>query len=68
MSTVRFTVDGMSCGHCAASVREGVGTIPDVNSVDVDVATGQVALDASGPVARDAIKRAVEEAGYRLGG
>lgn len=68
MSNINVTVTGMSCGHCAASVREEVGSIPGVNTVDVDVATGEVAIGTSGEVGVVAIKRAVEEAGYRLAG
>ncbi|MEN3318077.1 MAG: hypothetical protein V7643_1478 [Mycobacterium sp.] len=68
MSTVKVTVTGMSCGHCATSVREEVGTIPGVKGVDVDLASGEVTVDSEGPVETAAIKSAVEEAGYELAG
>ena len=66
MSTVTYRVDGMSCGHCASSVKQEVGSIPGVVSVDVDVATGKVAVDTSREVRVDAIERAIADAGYRL--
>lgn len=66
MNTVTVTVTGMSCGHCATSVREEVSGIPGVTAVDVDLASGKLVIDTAHEVEADAIKSAVEEAGYRL--
>jgi copper ion binding protein len=66
MSTTTITVTGMTCGHCATSVREEVGSIPGVSAVDVDLASGKVTIDSEQQVDADAIKDAVEEAGYEL--
>jgi copper chaperone len=66
MSAVTVTVTGMTCGHCAASVREEVGSIPGVSAVDVDLASGEVTVDSEAPLEAAAIKNAVEEAGYQL--
>ena len=66
MRTVTVTVTGMTCGHCASSVREEVGEIPGVTAVDVDLATGKVTVDSEHEVEPEAIQNAVEEAGYRL--
>jgi copper chaperone len=68
MSTVTVTVTGMTCGHCASSVREEVGSIPGVTAVDVDLASGKVTVDSERLVDDRAIKSAVEEAGYQLAG
>lgn len=66
MTTTTVTVSGMTCGHCAASVREEIGDIPGVRAVDVDVASGTVKIDSEQAVEAAAIKAAVEEAGYEL--
>lgn len=66
MNTVTITVAGMSCGHCASSVRGEVGQIPGVTAVEVDVTSGTVVIDSQGPLDEAAIRTAVEEAGYRL--
>ncbi|KUI43146.1 cation-transporting ATPase [Mycobacterium sp. IS-1590] len=66
MATTTVTVTGMTCEHCAASVREELGEIPGVKTVDVDVASGAVTIDSSEPVGAAAIRAAVEEAGYQL--
>jgi copper ion binding protein len=66
MSTVTITVTGMSCGHCASSVRDEIGSIPGVTVVDVDLASGTVTVDSVREVAPEAIQNAIEEAGYQL--
>jgi copper chaperone len=68
MSNVTVTVSGMTCGHCATSVREEVESIPGVTAVDVDVASGKLTIDSEVPIGTDAIQGAVEEAGYQLAG
>ena len=66
MTTTTVTVTGMTCGHCAASVREEIGEIAGVRTVEVDVASGLVTIDSDNPVDTSAIRSAVEEAGYQL--
>ena len=66
MSTSTVIVSGLTCGHCAASVREEVGALAGVTDVDVDVASGRVTISSSAPIEADAIRGAIEEAGYHL--
>lgn len=64
-----FLVTGMTCGHCVASVTEEVGAIAGVQSVDVVLKKGgasRVTVHADGPVDTEAVRAAVEEAGYQL--
>jgi copper chaperone CopZ len=68
MSTTTVIVTGMSCGGCALSVREEIGEIPGVHTVDVDLGSGTVIIESDGRVKAVAIKNAVEEAGYQLAG
>lgn len=69
MSTLTVTVTGMTCGHCASSVSEEIGRIAHVTAVDVDLASGTVTIEGGDrPIGTDAIKSAVEEAGYQLAG
>ena len=49
MRTTTITVMGMSCGGCASSVREEIGDIPGVNTVDVDLSSGTVIINSEGP-------------------
>jgi copper ion binding protein len=66
MTTQTFTVTGMTCGHCVASVTEEVSEIPGVENVDVTLETGQVTVTSAEPVDTAAVRAAVEEAGYQL--
>ena len=65
-STQTFTVTGMTCGHCVASVTEEVSELAGVETVDVDLATGAVTITSTTPHEDDAVRAAVEEAGYAV--
>ena len=64
--TTSWTVTGMTCGHCVASVTEELLEIDGVEAVDVDLATGAVNVTSAGPIERDVVAAAVDEAGYAL--
>jgi len=67
MSTVStWTVTGMTCGHCVASVSEEITEIEGVKNVDVVLETGAVTVTSIVPLDRAAVRAAVEEAGYAL--
>ena len=66
--TSTYTVVGMTCGHCVASVREEVTEVPGVETVDVELESGRLTVTSREPLADDLIEAAVVEAGYRLSG
>jgi copper chaperone len=68
MSQSTYTVTGMTCGHCVASVTEEISEIDGVTDVAVDLPTGAVTVTSSTPVDSAAVRAAVEEAGYQLAG
>ena len=55
-------VQGMSCGHCVASITSAVTALPGVTGVDVDLAAGAVRVDGTPDAA--AVTAAIEDAGY----
>ncbi|SES25362.1 Copper chaperone CopZ [Actinokineospora terrae] len=61
-----YTVAGMTCGHCAASVTEELTAIGGVSGVEVDLATGAVTVTSAAQLDRGAVAAAVTEAGYQL--
>lgn len=65
-ATSTFTVSGMTCGHCVASVKEEVSEIAGVSQVDVDLETGRLVVVSSDPVDPAAVRAAVDEAGYDI--
>src|SRR5690606_24134597 len=66
MATTTYAVEGMTCQHCVNAVTEEVEQIPGVESVQV--ALDEQAVTVTGPedLSVDAIRAAVEEAGYTL--
>jgi copper chaperone len=70
-TTTRWTVTGMTCGHCEAAVRDEVGRLDGVTAVEVDlVPAGSSVLTLTSDTAPDeaAVRAAVDEAGYELVG
>ncbi|MEQ7845736.1 heavy-metal-associated domain-containing protein [Nocardioides kribbensis] len=65
-STAQYTVTGMTCGHCVASVTEEVSEIPGVTDVDVVLETGSLTVTSSTPVDDALVRAAVDEAGYQV--
>ena len=66
MATKTYTVTGMTCAHCVSSVGSEIGQIPGVTDVQVDLASGAVAVSSEQPVDDAAVAAAVDEAGYEL--
>jgi copper chaperone len=68
MSTASYTVTGMTCSHCVASVTEEVAEIPGVTDVAVDLASGGLTVTSDAPLDDATVRAAVEEAGYQVAG
>ena len=60
-----YTVKGMTCSHCVASVREEVTDVAGVETVDVDLASGRLTVTGD-DVDDAAVRAAVDEAGYEV--
>ncbi len=68
MSENSYTVTGMTCAHCVASVTEEIGEIEGVSDVRVDLPTGAVTVVSTAPLDEGRVRAAVTEAGYELAG
>lgn len=62
--TIKFNVQGMTCGGCARAVTNAVQQADPGASVDVDLAGKTVSIGSSADPAR--LKAAIEEAGYTV--
>jgi copper chaperone len=60
----RFKVEDISCGGCAASIRNAVLRVPGVRAIDADPQSKDVVVDAPVDVTREAIVAAINKAGY----
>jgi copper chaperone CopZ len=64
--TTTYTVTGMTCGHCVQAVTGELSALPGVDDVQVDLGTGAVTVTSEAPLSADAVRAAVDEAGYEL--
>jgi copper chaperone len=65
-TTSTYSVQGMTCGHCASAVSQEVSALDGVQSVDVDVVAGGVStvrVVSEAPLTDDAVAAALDEAG-----
>jgi copper ion binding protein len=65
MSSKTYTVTGMTCEHCVNAVSGEVGKVAGVESVQVDLASGQVTVTGDG-FTDEQVAAAVDEAGYEI--
>ncbi|MFI6682420.1 heavy-metal-associated domain-containing protein [Streptomyces sp. NPDC050485] len=66
--TTVYKVSGMSCGHCEGAVSGEISEIEGVSSVKAVAATGEVTVVSAAPLDEEAVRAAVDEAGYELVG
>ncbi len=61
-----YRVGGMSCGGCVDAVTRAIERLDPKARVSVDLASAKVSID--GAMTRDAVRSAVEEAGFSFEG
>ncbi|MFG3117640.1 heavy-metal-associated domain-containing protein [Streptomyces sp. NPDC048197] len=66
--TTTYQVTGMTCGHCEGAVSSEISEIPGVSAVQAVAATGLVTVTSKAPLDEEAVRAAVDEAGYELVG
>ncbi|MEV0604056.1 heavy-metal-associated domain-containing protein [Streptomyces sp. NPDC050315] len=66
--TTTYKVTGMTCGHCEGAVKQEISEIAGVSSVAAAAATGLVTVVSQAPLDEEAVRAAVDEAGYELVG
>ena len=68
--TLKFSIEGMTCGSCAGKVTGAVEPVEGVVDTDVDLATGMLTVTVSPDADRDEFRErvtsAIHAAGYRV--
>jgi copper ion binding protein len=59
-----IAIEGMSCGHCVAHVKEALEELEGVSAVKVDLESKTAVFE--GEVSDEKLKEAIEEAGYEV--
>jgi len=62
-----FPIEGLHCASCVASSEEAIIGVPGVISAAVNLASSRATVEYAGEIDVAALKRAVSEAGYKLG-
>ena len=65
-TTSTYAVSGMSCQHCIDAVTKEVAAIAGVSVVAVDLAAATVTVTSETPLEVEAVRAAVDEAGFDL--
>jgi copper chaperone len=60
---MQLEIDGMTCSHCSAAVKQALERVAGVQQADVDLDAGRAVVVGSADV--EALVRAVEDEGYR---
>ena len=64
MSTEKFTVTGMTCGHCEKSVTRALKQLDPQAEVKIDRSKNLVEVQSQQP--REALAQAIAEEGYAV--
>ncbi|MET8162947.1 heavy-metal-associated domain-containing protein [Streptomyces sp. NPDC057456] len=66
--TTVYKVSGMSCGHCEGAVSGELSELAGVTSVKAVASTGEVTVVSTAALDEEAVRAAVDEAGFELAG
>ena len=59
-------IEGMMCGHCEARVKKALEALPAVSEAVVSHTAGTAVVTLQSPVDDAALKKAVEDKGYKV--
>ena len=59
-----YRVEGMSCSHCEAAIRDELERVDGVEAVEVDLGSKQVVV--RGHFDDSAVRAAIDDAGYAV--
>ncbi len=62
--TLTVHIKGMSCNHCRTNVERAIASLPGVDEVHVDLASGKAVI--AGQPDKEALRQAVESLGFEL--
>jgi copper chaperone CopZ len=66
--TTVYQVSGMTCGHCENAVSQEISALDGVTAVTAVAKTGEVTVTSTAALDEEAVRAAVDEAGYELVG
>jgi copper chaperone len=64
MTTVKYSVPNISCGHCVHTIKMEVGELPGVESVEASQDTKEVTITFDDPATEEKILTLLSEINY----
>jgi copper chaperone CopZ len=64
MSTIKYSVPGISCNHCVHTIKTELSEIEGVVSVEADVVTKEVTVQYDPPATPKGIEAVLAEINY----
>jgi copper chaperone CopZ len=64
MTTVKFSVPNISCGHCVHTIQTEVSDLAGVQSVKADAVSKSVEIVFDAPVTAEQLKKVLAEINY----
>lgn len=64
--TKTLKIEGMSCAHCAGAVTKALKAVGGVGGVTVDLEGKSAAVEITGAATDEALRAAVEDAGFEV--
>ena len=68
MTTVKYSVPNISCGHCVHTIQTEVAELAGVQQVKADAPTRAVEIIFDAPATEDKIKALMAEINYPVAG
>ncbi len=66
--TITLKIEGMTCGHCTASVEKALSAVPGVSGAKADLAAKTATVTAADSVDKKALAAAVDDIGFDVVG
>jgi copper chaperone len=64
MEKKTFTIENISCGHCVMSIKNELGEMAGILSVDGNIDTKRITVEWEAPASLDTIKAKLKEINY----
>jgi copper chaperone len=65
-NTKIYQIGGMSCGGCAAAVKQKLSTVSGVTSVNIDLVKRQAEITSSQVIKEDTLQNALNNTHYTI--
>ena len=62
----KVKIQGMTCQHCVMSVTKALNSIPGLKNLRIDLVQGEATFENPQKVSPEKIRKAVEDAGYKV--